>query len=138
MVEALIRALASSPVPVLAVLAVDLPEVPAAWLESSVDRARERGVSVVPRVGGQHQPLAAAWHRSALPGLQVALGRGDSLQVVCQRLGEQGLLEEPELAPADAARVFANLNTPADLARWSSRLGEAHGTDPGPEPAGRT
>ena len=119
-VEALIRALARSPVPVLAVLAVDLPGVTAASLEASVDRARERGVSVVPRVGDHHQPLAAAWHRSALPELQAALGRGNSLQVVCQRLGEQGLLEGPEVAPANTARVFANLNTPEDLARWAS------------------
>lgn len=124
-VEALIRALANSPVPVLAVLAVDLPEVPAAWLESHVDRARERGVSVVPRVEGQHQPLAAAWHRSALPGLQAALARGDSLQVVCQRLSEQGLLEGEEVEPADAPRIFANLNTPEDLARWGAHAGAA-------------
>jgi molybdopterin-guanine dinucleotide biosynthesis protein A len=134
-IEALIGALANSPLPVLAVLAVDLPGVPAASLEASVDRARERGLSVVPRAVGQHQPLAAAWHRSALPELQAALGRGDSLQVVCRRLSEQGLLEEPEAAPADAASIFANLNTPEDLARWSSNLRKIPGAGSGSEPA---
>lgn len=137
-IEALIRALASAPAPVLALLAVDLPGVPAAALEASVDRARERGLSVVPRRDGQHQPLAAAWHRSALPELQAALDHRDSLQAVCRRLVEQGLLESPEEAPADGAGSFANLNTPEDLARWSSRFAKAPGAASRSETAGRS
>jgi molybdopterin-guanine dinucleotide biosynthesis protein A len=124
-IEVLTRALTCSPVPVLAVLAVDLPGVTPAALAASVERARERGLSVVPRVAGQHQPLAAAWHRSALPALHAASGRGDSLQTVCRRLVEQGLLEEPEPPAHDAVRISANLNTPEDLVRWNSLLAEA-------------
>jgi molybdopterin-guanine dinucleotide biosynthesis protein A len=116
---------------VLAVLAVDLPGVTPTALAANVDRARERGLSVVPRVAGQHQPLAAAWHRSALPELHAALGRGDSLQTVCRRLLEQGLLEEPEPPAHDAPRISANLNTPEDLVRWNSLLAEASGGESG-------
>jgi molybdopterin-guanine dinucleotide biosynthesis protein A len=130
-IEVLTRALTCSPVPVLAVLAVDLPGVTPTALAANVDRARERGLSVVPRVGGQHQPLAAAWHRSALPTLHAAAGRGDSLQAVCRRLAEQGLLEEREPPAHDAVRISANLNTPEDLVRWHSLLAEASGAGSG-------
>ncbi|MBL9216482.1 MAG: NTP transferase domain-containing protein [Opitutaceae bacterium] len=116
---ALCGAVATAPAEVTAVLAVDLPFVTPALLEKITGRAREARAAVVPRVDGRFQPFAAAWHRSAQPELQAGLAAGRPLQEICARLHAAGRLRAYLPEPAEAA-AFANLNTPADLARGAA------------------
>jgi molybdopterin-guanine dinucleotide biosynthesis protein A len=101
---------------VLSVLAVDVPKVSSGLLDRLAGVAREEGVSVVPFHDGRFEPLAAAWHRSAVPALREAVAAGRSLQDVGARLKSAGRLRvfEPD---AEALEQLENVNTPADLLR---------------------
>ncbi|HEX6898457.1 MAG TPA: NTP transferase domain-containing protein [Thermoanaerobaculia bacterium] len=109
----------------LLVLACDLPRVPAELL---AELARGTGIDwAVPRWGGRVEPLCALYGPAALAALASRAGRG--------LLGPHGLAEEPGLAVrwlegeelarfGDPAEVFLNLNTPADLERYESRVSD--------------
>ena len=114
--EALVNALAATKADVVTVLAVDLPLVRPTWLEQLAALARDGGLSVVPTHDGFFEPLAASWHRSALPEFQAALATQGSLQKVCQRLAAANLLRPLALSTAEAEQLV-NLNTPEDLTR---------------------
>jgi molybdopterin-guanine dinucleotide biosynthesis protein A len=86
------------------------------FLDRLAGIAREEGVSVVPKGDDRFEPLAAAWHRSAIPALQRALVTGSSLQEVCAALQQEGRLRAFESA-AEELHQLTNLNTPEDLAR---------------------
>jgi molybdopterin-guanine dinucleotide biosynthesis protein A len=116
---ALLGAFSAVSTQVVTVLAVDLPLITPVWLERLTGTAREAGVTVVPVHSGYYEPLAAAWHRSALPELSAALAAGRSLQEVCSALQAAGLLRA-HLLSEEESHLLANLNTPADLARLQS------------------
>lgn len=111
---AFVGAFASNRAPVVATLAIDVPHITPDLLEQMTGLARETGVSVVPVHNGHFEPLAAAWHRSALPDLQAALAAAASLQQVCTALQADGRLQPHALSAGESGQL-ANLNTPADL-----------------------
>ena len=115
---------------------LDLPMLPSALLTSLQKVAYVTGHQiVVPSVNGFTQTFPAVIHKSALPALQAELEAGhrgcfSAFQAAARALGKQvhvvaaeflvqtGQVVHPELLPA--ARWFANINSPSDLARASS------------------
>ena len=114
--EALLDVWAVTNADVLVVLAVDLPLVKAELLERLAGRARDEAVSVVPWRDAHFEPLAAAWHRSAIPALTQAQIGNLSLQAVTAELQQQGLLRAFQLSPSEATQL-TNVNSPDDLVR---------------------
>jgi molybdopterin-guanine dinucleotide biosynthesis protein A len=111
--RAFVDALNAAPTPVLAVLAVDLPLATADFLTRLTGLARDTAISVVPQHADGYEPMAAAWHRSALPVLRAALGTGQSLQQACAILQTQNLLQPHPLTPNEIT-LLTNLNRPSD------------------------
>ncbi len=111
--RAFVDALNAAPTPVLAVLAVDLPLATADFLTRLTGLARDTAVSVVPQHVDGYEPMAAAWHRSALPVLRAALANGQSLQQACAILQTQNLLQPHPLTPNEIT-LLTNLNRPSD------------------------
>jgi molybdopterin-guanine dinucleotide biosynthesis protein A len=111
--RAFVDALNAAPTPVLAVLAVDLPLATADFLTRLTGLARDTAVSVVPQHADGYEPMAAAWHRSALPVLRAALATGQSLQQACAILQTQNLLQPHPLTPNEIT-LLTNLNRPSD------------------------
>jgi molybdopterin-guanine dinucleotide biosynthesis protein A len=101
---------------VTVVLAVDLPHANSGRLADFAQRALHGGISLVPSNRGQFEPLAAAWHRSALPVLRETLAQNQSLQAACATLFERKMLCAYQLTDVEMAEM-ANVNTPADAAR---------------------
>jgi len=105
----------AGPGALLLVLATDLPRVPAAFLQDLAFHA-EPGCGAIARHSNRFEPLAAVY-----PAEMLDLGRR---RVRLGRLALQGLVEEAlecglmqEMSTREwAADIFANLNTPADLA----------------------
>jgi molybdopterin-guanine dinucleotide biosynthesis protein A len=96
----------------LVVLGCDFPFVPPALVRALAD-APER--LVVPAPGGEPQPLVARWTPALLPALEAALAREEPLRRTVAALSPR-LPGDAELARfGDPARVFFNVNTPADL-----------------------
>ncbi|MEM7350154.1 MAG: molybdenum cofactor guanylyltransferase [Acidobacteriota bacterium] len=122
----ILGAAAAYPVRDLLVLACDLPAVPIALLrhlaDFSSDRPRDEAghcAALVPRWRRGIEPLCALYRRSALEALaeEVRAGRFALRSLLLERLSEVRFLEGPELAAfGDPQRLFANLNTPDDLA----------------------
>ncbi|MCP3963143.1 MAG: molybdenum cofactor guanylyltransferase [bacterium] len=102
----------------LLVLACDLPAVPAALLERLA--LRGEADAVVPRWHRGTEPLCALYRVAALDALASAVEGGRFALYALLRSSslEVCWLEGPELAAFGAPeRLFANLNTPEDLAR---------------------
>jgi molybdopterin-guanine dinucleotide biosynthesis protein A len=96
----------------IVVIGCDFPFVPAALLRALADAPEPL---VVPAPGGEAQPLVARWTPALLPALEDALAREEPLRRTVAALSPR-LLEDTELAAfGDPARVFFNVNTPADL-----------------------
>ncbi len=96
----------------LVVLGCDFPFVPPALVRVLADAPEPL---VVPAPGGEAQPLVARWTPALIPALEDALAREEPLRRTVAALSPR-LLAEPELARfGDPARVFFNVNTPADL-----------------------
>ena len=97
----------------LLVLAVDLPQMTAAFLQSLVDLSSE-GCGAVPKRNGFFEPLAAIYPQScrALADRQLRAGKFMMQDFV------SAALEENLLAVHDVQRseepLFANMNTPDD------------------------
>ena len=120
---AIISALTATSADRLLVLATDLPFVTTAFLGwlFGVD---ERALAVVPVTDHGWQPLCAVYDRRALPSLSVAFDSGErSVRAAVASL-EPTLLRAEAIAPYDTeGRLLANVNTPADLARWKVTCG---------------
>ncbi len=101
-----------SEAPFVLVLAVDLPLMETAFLESLL--AAQRGI--VARSDRFWEPLAAVYPREAMLALiKSALASGQrKLQVILDEAQAQGLIAPLSLTDL-TARNFANLNTPEDL-----------------------
>lgn len=103
----------------LLVLGVDLPQMPAALLQDLVFAADAAGGAVV-RNGEGHEPLAAVYPAAVL---EIARRRArlghHSMQGLVRDALERGLLDEVTLRGLGdwPIEVFANLNTPEDVAR---------------------
>ena len=95
----------------VAVLAIDLPNLPARWLaELAASASENRGV--VGRRGRIFEPLAAVYPRKMLPLARAALNRGDrALQPLLHAAVTAGLLRVRRITTAEAP-WFLNLNTP--------------------------
>lgn len=99
----------------LLVMAVDVPGANAALLERLVRELPDEADALVPRHGGQLEPLVAAYHRRCLPALMGCLMKG--------RLSMHGALEQINTAFLDInpgedgwpGDLFRNLNSPDDL-----------------------
>jgi len=111
--RAFVDALSAAPAPVLTVLAVDLPLVTPDFLARLTGQARDAAVSVIPLCAERYEPMAAAWHQSALPVLRAALATGQSLQQACTLLQTQNLLQ-PYRVSSDERALLTNLNSPSD------------------------
>lgn len=101
--------------PHLAVLAVDMPIVNAAWF----DRLRglsAPGVGAIARTAAGYEPLAAIYPAEALAVADAHLRRGElSLQALAAALVRAGALRECVIGPDDTARL-ASWNRPEDTA----------------------
>ena len=108
----------------IVVIGCDFPFVPAALLRALADAPEPL---VVPAPGGAPQPLVARWTLALLPALEDALDREEPLRRTVTALSPR-LLDDPELAPfGDPARVFFNVNTPADLRLAESAVSSPDG-----------
>jgi molybdenum cofactor guanylyltransferase len=77
---------------------------------------------VVPAPGGDPQPLVARWTPALLADLEAALAREEPLRRTVASLSPR-LLDDAALARfEDPARVFFNVNTPADLGTAQAML----------------
>jgi len=98
-------------------VACDMPFLSAAFLRRLARRFLRLDCDVLlPRVGGEIEPLAAIYRRSLLPALEglLADGHGNSLR----RLYPVVRTEYLELGQTAAVRrLFTNLNTPEDYRR---------------------
>jgi molybdopterin-guanine dinucleotide biosynthesis protein A len=98
--------------PYVFAVAGDAPFVTSAFIERLAGRLRPGDEAVVPRHGGQIEPLAALYDRRAYlrAGLPVLLAGKGALRLVLDSLVTNYVdMEEDE-------RIFANVNTPADYA----------------------
>ncbi len=108
----------------LVILGCDFPFVPPALVRALADAPE---TLVVPAPGGELQPLVARWTPALLPDLEGALDREEPLRRTVAALSPR-LLEDAELAPfGDPARVFLNVNTPADLRRAEAAVSSLDG-----------
>jgi molybdopterin-guanine dinucleotide biosynthesis protein A len=97
--------------PLILVLAIDLPRMTGAYLQSLLPAA-----PVVPRRGERFEPLAAVYSRNCLEIFQRRLiQRHLSLQSAIHELVERGDVSICDV-PAAEAPLFDNLNSPEDLA----------------------
>jgi len=80
---------------------------------------------VVPRAGGRLHPLFARYTERLLPDLRAALSEERSLHETLDAL-MPAILEETELGRfGDPARLLLNVNTPEDLLRAETMLGNS-------------
>ena len=94
----------------LLLLAVDLPAMTSAFLESLL-----ASDGVVPFLDGHFEPLAAIYPRRVLPLAEHCLAENDRSMQRFIRLGvAEGLLTPKPLSAADRVH-FRNANTPSDL-----------------------
>ena len=101
----------------LAVLAIDLPRMTAAWFRE-LHAACGPGVGGVGRradAGGYFEPLAAIYPQALLPAAAAALGCGEfSLQRLVAAAVAAGQMRVREIGPEEAP-LFENWNAPADV-----------------------
>jgi molybdenum cofactor guanylyltransferase len=101
--------------PLVVVLAIDLPMMTTAFLRSLLQLCREEQ-GIVPQRGDYFEPLAAIYPKRCAPLAIAALQNGDfAMQNFVRAAISEELLLARTIADAEAP-LFANLNTPADLA----------------------
>ncbi len=115
-IAGIVAALANSASPHIAVLAVDLPRIPAIHFSKVCETP---GLAAdhtwVPRLHGRFEPLAALYARAHLPLLLAAVQRRDfGLQRLLAHLDSLGQLVVDDVPPAKAP-LFTNWNHPHDM-----------------------
>lgn len=110
-------ALAAAATPWVFTAACDMPFLSASGV-ALLAAKRAGAPAVVPRWGGQLEPLHALWSRQCLPAFERALAEGaPSLQELAALVGAR-IVEESEWRLIDPdGRAFENVNTPEDAAR---------------------
>lgn len=107
----IVAALEPAAAPHLAVLAIDLPRMEAAWFGELAARCAP-GVGAVGRRGEFFEPLAAIYPREILRFARAALARREfSLQRLLATATEAGLMRVVEISAGDAP-LFQNWNEP--------------------------
>jgi molybdopterin-guanine dinucleotide biosynthesis protein A len=97
--------------PWLAVLAIDLPQMKAAWFQQ-LRKECQPGVGAVGRNGDYFEPLAAIYPREVMSLAWEALVRGEfSLQKLIQRAVDENLMRVRSIS-ADEGAWFENWNEP--------------------------
>ncbi len=96
------------------IVACDMPALDTAFLGSLFDAAEASGADVVMPLGesARPQPLCAVYHRRCLAVVREAIARGE--RKVTAALAGLRIHTVP-----GEARDFTNLNTPAELARFT-------------------
>ena len=108
-------ALGKSSLPHIVVLAIDLPMMTTAFLRSLLELCRQQR-GVVAQRADRFEPLAAVYPKRSLRLAAAALRSGDfSMQNFVRAAIKQDMLRVRKISD-DEAPLFANLNTPADLA----------------------
>lgn len=105
------------------ILAVDLPFVTGDLLRFIVDQARQSAsVATVPYVDGGWQPVCAVYRQEFVATAERALASGSNkIDAVFAAVPVCAVTEDDLIRFAFSARMFDNLNTPADLARARQR-----------------
>lgn len=104
-------ALTQASYPLVAVLAIDLPGMPATWFRALLGNA-EMGAGVVGRRNNIFEPLAALYPRELSGLVRDALAAGEhSLQRLLREAVDRGLMRVVEIRPEEAA-WFENWNEP--------------------------
>ena len=99
--------------PLLAVLAIDLPKMPATWFRELMTEATP-GSGIVGRNGGFFEPLAAVYSREVMWLAWESLTRGEySLQRLLASAVEKRLLRVREISTAETP-WFTNWNREGD------------------------
>ena len=99
--------------PWVLVLAVDLPKITPAYLQTLLITGSGR-IGVVPHGPHGYEPLAALYPRSLLPRMESCLAEGRfSLQSLIEKSVQLAELKKVEITPDDLPQ-FANWNTPQD------------------------
>jgi len=111
--------LAAARHPVVAVVAVDMPDISAPllrFLAGLWDGAWDGPAALVPVVDGRWQPLHAVYARSAAPGIVSFLrGGGRSVRRALAALGARPVEPDVWAAAVPDGRFAVNLNAPEDL-----------------------
>lgn len=117
-------ALRASAAPWSLVVACDLPNLTAAWLEYLVGRALSSPAdAVLPVAARGAEPLCAMYHKRCEPGIRAALSRG--VRKVSEGLAT---LRWEAIEPAEwkcfdsEGGLFENMNSPADYEQAKVRL----------------
>ena len=99
------------------ILAVDLPQIEAAFLEYLIAKARAgEALVTVPRAGGGWQPLCAVYRRGFLDFADRALQEGRNKIDPLFKNISLAVIEESELTEAGfSTTMFQNLNTPEEF-----------------------
>ena len=101
--------------PRVIVLAIDLPAMRADFLTKLVQTALAKDCSVVPKIGGRFEPLAAVYAPGLLPLIRECLhGPDHSMQNLLRKAEQSGLVIAHPLRPDDVP-LFQNLNSPGDV-----------------------
>ncbi|NOX98702.1 MAG: formate dehydrogenase accessory sulfurtransferase FdhD, partial [Verrucomicrobia bacterium] len=99
----------------LLILAVDLPQISASYLQGLIDEAEQLGKGIVPRHGKHWEPLVAVYPLSLLPKAKEHLKAGQlSLRKFINEALAEGFLVARDISPQEEP-LFSNLNTPEDL-----------------------
>jgi len=110
-ISGIAAAMASAQHPLVLILAIDLPRMTSAYLQSLLPLA-----PVVPRRADRFEPLAAIYSKSCLEVFQRRLTqRSFSMQSAVHELIERNDLAVCDVSASEAP-LFDNLNTPEDLA----------------------
>ena len=100
----------------LVVLAVDLPEMTTAFLQSLYHAALARGSGLIPQLDGVYEGLAAIYPRSLAELCEQHLAGDDrSLQRFAREAMAGGLLSTFSVPVRKSRGLFRNVNRPADL-----------------------
>ncbi len=111
-------ALRSSQTDLNLMLAVDLPFIPAAFLQYLIGEARKapEALVVFPEAGGQKEPLCAVYRRGFADTAEKALRAGKNrIDALFATIPVRMISEEQLRAGGFSPSIFRNLNTPADL-----------------------
>jgi len=120
-ISGLLAALQHSRHALTACLAVDMPGMKSAYLRALIEKASQSQTSVVPRMNGCWEPLAAAYHRNILPLILERMKASQhSLQELLDSALTHGLVIPHEVEP-DASPLFWNSNTPEEWNAFTAR-----------------
>jgi molybdopterin-guanine dinucleotide biosynthesis protein A len=108
------------------VLACDLPFVSRPLLEYMLGLAGEADL-IVPRRGGEYEPLQAVYARRSLPAVEAALARGERRMISFFPALQVRSVEQAEIDRLDPGGLsFFNVNTPEDLQEAERILAQKH------------